>query len=252
FERNFSYQKAIEWMGENWHKSIFFVVAYLILIFGIQHFMKERRGYQLRVPLVLWSLSLALFSATGAFRVWKYMALILSTKGVKQSVCSQSIYFHPTTKLWIYLFVLSKLLELGDSLFIVLRKKKLIFLHWYHHTTTLIVCWYSYKDMVAGSSWLAALNFSIHAIMYSYYTIRAAGFQVPRFIVMTITISQMLQMLVFVIMNVSIIFWKEDRVCHTTWTAVFLSSILYTSFLVLFCNYFFQTYLRSTWKSKQE
>lgn len=32
-----------------------------MLIFGTQHFMKERRGYKLRAPLTLWSLGLALF-----------------------------------------------------------------------------------------------------------------------------------------------------------------------------------------------
>ncbi|XP_009956227.1 PREDICTED: elongation of very long chain fatty acids protein 6-like [Leptosomus discolor] len=252
FERNFNEQEAREWMQENWHMSVYISVAYLILIFGIQHFMKERRGYQLRVPLTLWSLSLALFSAIGALRMWKQMALILSTKGLKQSVCSQSIYIHPVSKLWSYLFVLSKLMELGDTVFIVLRKKKLTFLHWYHHSVTLIVAWYHYKDMLVGSSWPAVLNFSVHAVMYSYYAVRATGFQVPHFIAMTITISQTLQMLAYVIMNILIIFWMEDKVCHTTWTGVFLTSVLYLSLLVLFCNYFFKTYLRSTQKSKGE
>lgn len=42
-------------------KSFFFSAAYVMLIFGTQHFMKERRGYKLRAPLTLWSLGLALF-----------------------------------------------------------------------------------------------------------------------------------------------------------------------------------------------
>lgn len=42
-------------------KTIIFSVIYLILIFGIQHFMKERRPFNLRAPLVLWSFSLTLF-----------------------------------------------------------------------------------------------------------------------------------------------------------------------------------------------
>ncbi|KAF1557477.1 Elongation of very long chain fatty acids protein 6, partial [Eudyptula albosignata] len=252
FEKNFNVQEAREWMRQNWHKSLFFAVAYVILIFGIQHFMKERRGYKLQAPLTLWSLSLALFSAMGAYRVWKQMAFILSTKGFKQSVCSPSFYIHPISKLWVYLFVLSKLLELGDTVFIVLRKKQLIFLHWYHHVITMVFTWYSYKDMAAGSGWIAVLNFSIHAVMYSYYTVRAAGFKVSRFIAMAITVSQMLQMLAYVIMNILIIFWMEDKVCHTTWTIIFLSFMLYFTFLGLFCNFFFKTYLRNTQKSKGE
>ncbi|KAK4820909.1 hypothetical protein QYF61_008141 [Mycteria americana] len=106
--------------------------------------------------------------------------------------------------------------------------------------------------MVAGSSWLAVLNFSVHAVLYSYYAMQAAGFQLSRFIAMAITFSQMLQMLAYIILNVLIIFSMEDKVCHTTWPTVFLSSVMYLSLLVLFCNFFFKTYLRSTQKSKRE
>ena len=40
------------------------------------------------------------------------------------------------TALWTWLFVLSKLPELVDTVFIVLRKQKLIFLHWYGDMVT--------------------------------------------------------------------------------------------------------------------
>ncbi|XP_074763923.1 very long chain fatty acid elongase 3 [Athene noctua] len=252
FEKNFNNQKAREWMRNNWHMSLYFAAAYLVLIFGIQHLMKEQRAYNLRPALTLWSLSLALFSAAGAIRVWKVMAFIISTKGFKHSVCSQSFLVQPIFQFWGYLFVLSKLLELGDTVFIVLQKKKLIFLHWYHHTTTLIVSWYACDDLVVGGGWSAAVNYSVHAIMYSYYALRAAGFQVSRFIAMTITTIQMVQIVGYIIMNVLIIIWMEDNVCPTRWTVIFISSVLYVSYLVLFGNYFFQTYLRRSQKSKRE
>lgn len=44
---------------------------------------------------------------------------------------------------WSFLFAISKLVELGDTLFIVLRKKKLIFLHYYHHAVVLIYTMHS-------------------------------------------------------------------------------------------------------------
>lgn len=42
---------------------------------------------------------------------------------------------------WATMFVLSKVPELGDTIFIVLRKQPLIFLHWYHHATVLVYSW---------------------------------------------------------------------------------------------------------------
>ena len=45
--------------------------------------------------------------------------------------------------------IFSKLPELGDTIFIVLRKQRLIFLHWYHHITVFVYCWYSYGHPVA-------------------------------------------------------------------------------------------------------
>ncbi|NXM23983.1 ELOV6 protein, partial [Oxyruncus cristatus] len=252
FEKNFNSLAARKWMVENRYKALIVGAVYLILVFGIQHFMKERRAYHLRTPLALWSFGLTLFSVIGAWRVWKQMVFLLLTKGFKQSVCSQSVYIHPVSKLWVCLFALSKLVELGDTVFIVLRKKKLIFVHWYHHLTAALVTWFSYNDMVAGGGWVTALNLSVHALTYCYYTVTATGIRVPRPIAMIITTSQMVQMTGFVIMNVFLSFWKDDKVCHTTWPLLLCSSWIYTTLLVLFCNFFFKTYLSCTRKSKGE
>ncbi|KAG7215004.1 hypothetical protein INR49_022894 [Caranx melampygus] len=61
FERRFDERGAIEWMQENWSKSFLFSALYAALVFGGQHYMKPRPRLNLRLPLVLWSLSLALF-----------------------------------------------------------------------------------------------------------------------------------------------------------------------------------------------
>lgn len=53
-------------------------------------------------------------SFIAACRIWKLLAFLLLTKGFKQSVCSQSFYVHPVSKLWIHLFSLSKLVEMGE------------------------------------------------------------------------------------------------------------------------------------------
>ncbi|NXX75281.1 ELOV6 protein, partial [Urocolius indicus] len=252
FERNFNEREAREWMRQNWHVTLFFAVVYMIVIFGIQRYMKQREGFSLRAPLALWSFGLAALSTVASVRLWKHTLFIFSTKGLKQTVCGRSIYVHPMTKLWIFLFVATKFVELGDTMFIVLRKKPLIFLHWYHHAATLMISWYSYKEMAAGGTWPTVLNFSVHSIMYSYYTVKAMGYNVPRLICMAITSMQMLQMVMYIIMNVLLIIWKDEKECPTTWTFLFHSWLLSTTLLVLFVNYFLKTYLRDGLKSKRE
>ena len=44
--------------------------------------------------------------------------------------------------------MLSKVPETIDTLFIVLRRQPLIFLHWYHHASVLVYCFYRYVCFV--------------------------------------------------------------------------------------------------------
>jgi len=48
-------------------------------------------------------------------------------------------YLHPSVKFWGFMFSLSKFVELGDTIFIVLRKQKLILLQWFHHALSMIL-----------------------------------------------------------------------------------------------------------------
>uniref|UniRef100_A0AAQ4S0P1 Elongation of very long chain fatty acids protein n=1 Tax=Gasterosteus aculeatus aculeatus TaxID=481459 RepID=A0AAQ4S0P1_GASAC len=113
FERQFNEDEAIRWMKDNWKKSFLFAALYVAFILGGRHVMKQREKFELRKPLVLWSLTLALFSIFGAIRTGSFMVHILMTKGLKQSVCDQSFYNGPISKFWAYAFVLSKAPELG-------------------------------------------------------------------------------------------------------------------------------------------
>ncbi|XP_034564567.1 elongation of very long chain fatty acids protein 6-like [Notolabrus celidotus] len=122
FERRFDERQALEWMQENWSKAFMFCGLYAAIVFGGQHFMRERPKLNLRRPLVLWSLSLAIFSIIGALRTGLYMFHVITNSGFRQSVCDSSFYSAPITKFWAYAFVLSKAPELGKTLcFMFLR-----------------------------------------------------------------------------------------------------------------------------------
>ncbi|XP_005725812.1 elongation of very long chain fatty acids protein 6-like [Pundamilia nyererei] len=250
FERRFDERRAMEWMQENWTKSFIFSGLYAAIVFGGQHFMRERQRLNLRPPLVLWSLSLAIFSIVGAVRTGAYMLHVLANDGFKQSVCDNSFYSSPLTKFWAYAFALSKAPELGDTVFIVLRKQRLIFLHWYHHITVLLYSWYTYKDQLAGSGWFMTMNYMVHSVMYTYYAARAAGLQVPRPFAMVITALQILQMVMGLAVQGLVYHWMHELRCPSHQDNIVWGSLLYLSYLILFAYFFYNTYLKGSPRDK--
>lgn len=147
---------------------------------------------------------------------------------------------------WTWLFVLSKLPELGDTVFIVLRKQPLIFLHWYHHITVLMYSWFSYTEYTASARWFIVMNYCVHSVMYSYYALRALNFKPPRSIAMVITTLQLTQMVVGCAINI----WAHGFLqtagkgsCNISEMNIKLSIAMYFSYFVLFARFFYKTYL---------
>ncbi|XP_037547192.1 elongation of very long chain fatty acids protein 6-like [Nematolebias whitei] len=250
FERRFDDKRAQEWMQENWSTSFVFCGLYAAVVFGGQHFMRERPKLDLRRLLSLWSLSLAVFSIVGAIRTGLYMLHVFTNSGFKETVCDNDFYSAPVTKFWAYAFTISKAPELGDTVFIVLRKQRLIFLHWYHHITVLLYTWFSYKDRVAGGGWFMTMNYSVHALMYTYYAARAAGVRIPRPCAMLITAAQILQMVVGLTVLGFVYRWMHDVRCPSNMDNVAWGSLMYLSYLVLFAWFFYNTYLKGPSRDK--
>ena len=57
--------------------------------------------------------------------------------------------------LWTAAFIYSKLFELFDTLWLLAKKRPVIFLHWYHHLTVLLYCWHSYAARLSSGLWFA-------------------------------------------------------------------------------------------------
>lgn len=246
FERQFDDRLANEWFQENCGVAILLSGIYAAGIYFGRLFMKDRQKLDLRTPLMLWSLCLAVFSVFGAMRTSWYLINVLSSYGFRQSVCDTAFYGTPVSKFWAFAFTLSKVPELGDTVFIVLRKQRLIFLHWYHHITVLVYTWYSYRDRVAGGGWFMSMNFSVHAIMYSYYAAKAGGLRVPRPVALLITTMQIVQMIVGLSVTGLVYIWRDDIHCVSNTNNIMCGSVMYLSYLLLFSIFFYQSYIRGS------
>ncbi|CAG0902727.1 unnamed protein product [Darwinula stevensoni] len=152
---------------------------------------------------------------------------------------------NPVAANWALVFVYSKVLELGDTAFIVLRKQRLIFLHWYHHLTVLLYTWYSCAQGIPVARLGATLNSLVHAFMYSYYAARAAKIRVPRRIAMFITLFQLTQMVFGIYISVYAYLAKKAGLhCETPWENIYVSFFMYLSYFLLFLNFFFHAYFK--------
>ena len=60
-----------------------------------------------------------------------------------------------------------------DTFFLVIHKKKVLFLHWYHHITVLLYTWYGYTHASPIGVHMTAMNYTVHAVMYGYYFLMA-------------------------------------------------------------------------------
>jgi len=243
-EKQFDYREKQAWMSQNWHWSIYITLAYLTSIYAGQLWMRQRQKYDLRLSLTLWNLTLAVFSICATLRVLPELILLLQMdNGWYHSICSSCADVSPASAFWAWLFVLSKVVELGDTAFIVLRKQPLIFLHWYHHMTVLLYTWHSYADYIAPARWFVVMNYLVHSLMYTYYTLKSLRVRVPKPIAMAITALQLSQMVVGVGVNVYAALTKyQGGNCDISWHHIQMGLCMYASYFLLFIHFFYQAY----------
>lgn len=137
FERDFQFEGAHGWVSSHWNVPVVAIITYLLFCFKGSKEMALRAPFDLKIELTVWNGFLSLFSTMGMLRTVPFLLARLIEGTYRESVCTEATVSYGTGPVgfWTYMFILSKLPELIDTVFIVLRKKRLIFLHWYHHVT---------------------------------------------------------------------------------------------------------------------
>ena len=231
-------------MLQNWTLSFQYSLLYVILVFCGRSYMSNKPKFELRVPLIIWNCMLAVFSVCGAVRTIPEMVFMLRVNGFEASVCEPTYNWGPNA-IWSHLLIMSKVYELGDTAFIVLRKRTLVFLHWYHHVMTLIYTWYFYTDYVSIARWLIVMNYTVHGFMYTYYALKAMKVPLPRPCSIILTSLQISQMFfgIFVIAK-AFQYKSQGHFCQMNWQSFLFALVMYVSYLVLFVNFFLNAYIK--------
>lgn len=245
----------LKWTGDNWIWTVYLSACYVVTIFSLKYYMENKEKFELRGLLAVWNIFLATFSIIGSYKVLPDFINTIRYKGFDSTICEKD-FLYGSSGFWAYLFVISKGLEFADTLFIVLRKQQLIFLHWYHHATVLIYCVYSYHEFSASGRWYMTMNYFVHSIMYTYYALRALKVRITPAIAQVITILQLIQMILGCYLN-----YYSYRLlplsgkyssCHISMENIKYSSILYFSYFVLFANFFINSYINKKHSSYRQ
>lgn len=104
---------------------------------------------------------------------------------------------------------------------------------------------------IHAAQWFIIMNYFVHAVMYSYYAVRASGrYRPPMWVNMFITLLQLVQMFVGVAINLYVCYemtsdpdWYCDGKIETTYLYVCWSFFMYFSYMLLFANFFYGAYL---------
>merc|ERR1712151_611504 len=154
--------------------------------------------------------------------------------------------------MFVALFIYSKIAELMDTVLLLLAGKPVIALQWWHHSTVLLYCWHSYSTRIATGLWFAAMNYSVHSVMYGYFALMSTQYR--KYITpyaIFIPLAQLAQMLVGMFVTIKAVMYQDEGLeCYVNKTNSVLGLAMYFSYFVLFFKLFIENYVTQTRKQK--
>jgi hypothetical protein len=173
FEKDFDVRPWFMFVYNNWWLPVVSILLYGAMIQVVPR-LTAKKPVKCDKVLAYWNLLLATFSIMGTIRIVPHFLWITATHTFKETVCNAPYYVNGdgATGLWVLLFTFSKVVELFDTMFICLKGRKPIFLHWYHHVSVLYFAWAAHEAAHPGLYFIA-MNYSVHSVMYTYYYLMA-------------------------------------------------------------------------------
>lgn len=239
-EDRFDKEATVAWMKRYWTASLYVCAAYIFLTFAGQRLMKHRKAFHLRRPLIIWNITLCVFSTFAVLGVTPDIAHKFFTDGIVYGICGN----FGNESVWGLLFALSKVFELFDTAFIILRKSPLIVLHWYHHASVMVWTFYYMAYPIGISQLCLAMNCAVHSVMYLHYALRAGGVRISSIASKMVTTFQLTQMFIGILscLTAGWVYYSGGD-CLMKWGDFCYCMAMYVSYAILFMNFFYQRYI---------
>jgi len=224
------------------------IVVYLVFIYKVgPDMMKYRQPYKLKHIMLCYNLFQTVFNLY-------ILSLLFTTPGALNYLWNNSC--HPLEKSKnIFLInefdkstwkvLVSKIFDLLDTIFFVLRKKdnQVTFLHVYHHSNMVITCW-AFLKFIKGEQLVlpGSINLFIHTVMYLYYFLASLGPQMKPYLWWKkyLTTMQMIQFLIILIWFLGLFYFN----CNIPKISIYYMFANVTLFLYLFSLFYTKTYIK--------
>ena len=98
------------------------------------------------------------------------------------------------------------------------------------------------------------MNYFVHSVMYSYYTLKAMQYKLPKSLAVMITTLQLVQMVMGCIITIAAYYYQRSGYfkCYTTQNDFIFSFLIYFSYMILFARFFYKSYLFTKRVGKDE
>jgi hypothetical protein len=229
------------------------LVTYYVIIFGGRELMKSREPFKFNGLFKIHNLFLTVLSGSLLALFVEQLLPTVTRNGIFYAICDANGGWTDRLVVLYYLNYITKYIELLDTVFLVLKKKPLTFLHTYHHGATALLC-YTQLVGLTPISWVPiTLNLLVHVVMYWYYFQAARGIRIwwKRYI----TVLQIVQFVVdlgFVYFATYTYFtstyfqWMPNYgKCAGEEFAAIAGCAILSSYLLLFISFYIATYKKT-------
>lgn len=235
-------------------------MAYIALITIGPRIMKNHtRPMWLKPWVFAWNVFLVVFSTAGAYSVVPCIVSEIRNRmsyevwngqtdtymgSVHNLMChgaGERASRYPSQFMWLCFFCASKVPEMIDTVLLVANKKNVIFLHWFHHLTVMLFCWVSWGYQTPVGIIYAAMNYTVHSLMYAWYGLASKGLKPKRLLSQTVTVLQIVQM---VFGSAMAVYVAVVEPCDNHKIPVATGLMIYGSYLYLFVQFFVNAYCR--------